>query len=302
MNSLVLTPVIWPNRLRELREAHGRARGRKLLIEEVAAAVDCSLGYLSRVEKGKSRPSEELAQALADYYQVPVEELSTGEPPKPKIGEANILGAYVRKQRKAMGLSLQALTERVSKHLMAPLSESSMRNIEAGHRAFLSGDEITAAVVSVVGLTSLDELRAKAYEAVEQGRLEDILLEFQKDITAAGSEFPIYVDGRGGAQNLPGPAHLSRYVSAQAGEYVVRLDRPVLGPALPAGTFLVAQRNSTPPDEGLAIAWSGDQPKAVRLFLDHEKGLVGLREAPRTQLVVEGGRMRLDRVILTVLP
>src|SRR3546814_1828931 len=113
----------------------------------------------------------------------------------------------------------------------------------------------------------------------------------------------LYTDGRSGGTSIVTPAHLSRYVVPEEGEYILRLDRAVLGSALPVGTCLIARRGARAAEGMLAVRWEGegDVPKAVRLDIDRDAGLVGLRERPREQLPVEGTAARVDRVVAAVL-
>src|SRR3546814_19275415 len=65
----------------------------------------------------------------------------------------------------------------------------------------------------------------------------------------------LYTDGRSGGTSIVTPAHLSRYVVPEEGEYILRLDRAVLGSALPVGTCLIARRGARAAEGMRAVRW-----------------------------------------------
>src|SRR3546814_5978105 len=107
-------------------------------------------------------------------------------------------------------------------------------------------------------MASLEELKAQAFEAAESGQLEDILAGFQVSIANLASDATLYTDGRSGGTSIVTPAHLSRYVVPEEGEYILRLDRAVLGSALPVGTCLIARRGARAAEGMLAVRWEGE--------------------------------------------
>src|SRR3546814_8436188 len=98
----------------------------------------------------------------------------------------------------------------------------------------------------------------------------------------------LYTDGRSGGTSIVTPAHLSRYVVPEEGEYILRLDRAVLGSALPVGTCLIARRGARAAEGMLAVRWEGegDVPKAVRLDIRSEEHTSELQSLMRISYAV----------------
>ncbi len=293
--------IIWPNRLRELREGKSDQFGRKIFLEEVATACGCSIGNLSRIEKGYVRPSDTLLNSLAAYYGVPSDSIRIDTPVANRLDETSIIGAYIRKRRLEMGDSLSSLARKIEKASGQSVSDSLMRLIETGRRAFKADDSISNAIVGLFRQGSLDQLRATANDAFANGDLAEILDKLHGGHGRPVSEIPLFADGRAGELPIPTPALLVGRVKRAEREYAVRLDIPALGPSVPPGSYLVGQAGMRPLDMGLAIMWDGPTPQAVRVFHDQVKGLLGLREKPRSQVALEGSR-RVDRVVAVIMP
>lgn len=300
MASTGVPMVIWPNRLREVREAHGAREGRKLFLEEVATACGCSIGNLSRIEKGYVKPGAALLATLADYYGVPALSLQVEAPAARCVGETHVIGAFVRQRRTDERTSLGDFARRLEKASGASVSVSLLRLIEKGQRRFVTGDSISDAIVALMKEPSLDALRARAFDAFEAGELAEVLETLNGEPVAHVKALPLYADGRAGELDVPTPPSLARRIPSGEPEYAVRLDRTAFGPLLPSGTFFVARRGLPLPSAGFAVVWEAAEPKVVRLFTDAERGLVGLRDRPRTQIEMSG--VRADTVSALVLP
>lgn len=291
---------VWPNRLRELREARSIEAGRKLLLEDVATSCGCSIGNLSRIEKGYVKPGASLLQALAAFYEVPADSLSVDIPGGRRVGDTHVIGAYVRQRRNDERRSLADYARRIEKASGSSVSVSLMRLIESGRRRFASGDAITDALVALLKEPSLDALRMKAFEMFEVGGLADVLEKLNGERVAHTKVIPLFIDSRPDELDVPTPPSLLRYVAPDQPEYAVRLDRPVFGPTLPAGTYFLARRGLPLSGSGFAVVWQSSEPKVVRLFADAELGLIGLRERPRMQIDMKG--VKADPVLALIMP
>jgi transcriptional regulator with XRE-family HTH domain len=95
-------------RLRDLRKAHGFS------LVELAQRLECSVGYLSQMERGLSSPSLRIIVALSEIYDVELSELFSG-------GAARVEGEHrivVRRSERARldlpatGIAKEALTEK----------------------------------------------------------------------------------------------------------------------------------------------------------------------------------------------
>lgn len=292
--------IIWPNRLRELREAKSNALGRKIFLEEVAVACGCSIGNLSRIEKGYVKPGEILLGSLGVYYDVPADSLKIETPVDNRLGETSIIGAFIRKCRIEMRDSLGSLARKVEKASGQSVSDSQMRLIEMGRRTFQADDTITMAIVSLLKLDSLDSLRVAAHGAFTAGDLTEILDKLHGEHDSLAREIPLFADGQAGELRIPTPAHLLGRVKRHEREYAVRLDQPALGPAIPSGSYLICRAGLRPLTAGLAIIWNDRIPLAVRIFHDQVKGLTGLRDRPRHQMTLSS-EMRVDRIVAIVM-
>lgn len=292
--------IIWPNRLRELREAKSDALERRVFLEEVAAACGCSIGNLSRIEKGYVKPGDALLSSLAAYYDVAADSVKVETPVDNRLTGTSVIGAFIRKRRIEMGDSLSGLARKVEKASGQSVSDSLMRLIEMGRRTFKADDPITAAIVGLLRQDSLDSLRIAADGAFVAGDLADILDRLHGEHGSPASEIPLFIDGRIGEIRTPTPAHLLGRVKPNEHEYAVRLDHPALGPALPAGCHLIGKVGMRPLSNGLAILWDEQTPQAVRIFDDQVKGLTGLRDRPRRQVPLDG-KSRIDRVVAIIM-
>lgn len=95
-------------RLRDLRKAHA------LSLVELARRLECSVGYLSQMERGLSAPSLRIVVALSEIYGVGLSELFSGGA-LPVDGEHRIVMRRDERARldlPATGIAKEALTEK----------------------------------------------------------------------------------------------------------------------------------------------------------------------------------------------
>ena len=67
-----VSPVLLHERLRDLRQRNG------LRLKDVSQRIDISIPYLSDLERGRTVPSYETLEKIADYYRITVQELLRG--------------------------------------------------------------------------------------------------------------------------------------------------------------------------------------------------------------------------------
>ena len=70
-----------------LRKARLNAR---MTIQEVAAAINCDPGNLSRMERGKQRPSAEVAEKLAHIFSAELTEIQILYPERYQSEESHV--------------------------------------------------------------------------------------------------------------------------------------------------------------------------------------------------------------------
>ena len=90
------------NNIRSLRKIRG------LTLSDLAAAVGCSIGWLSQIERGLSHPSSTDVQAISETLDCPVSLLFSSEP-GPEIERGYVVRAANRKQISARSGLLEEL-------------------------------------------------------------------------------------------------------------------------------------------------------------------------------------------------
>jgi transcriptional regulator with XRE-family HTH domain len=222
----------FPNRLRALREPRTRSDGSKLLIEDVAAKVGCSIGYLARLERGLQRPNRQLLEALAAFYEVSPDSIEEGEV-KVEMTDAKIVGAWLRVLRQRKRLSIDA----VARAMPMKVSASQVRLIEAGQRAFAPGDSLIESMAAFLGGGSAMQAFEAAKAAYRAGELDESLRELHPQV------YPILAEPRAFRMGLRDePVELPDYVAKRMheGEVAYFIDRQVDGEViLQAGSFCI---------------------------------------------------------------
>lgn len=245
--------MIWRNRLRELRAEKSRLDG-EFTLAKLFEETGLSISYLSRLERGKSRPDPATLDKLAAVYNVDPASIEIGHDAEPqRLTNEKIAGAYVRLRRQQRGISMRTQAERYR----LPVSEAFVRMVEAGQRALRDDDELSIETARAAGHDTVAELTSAAMVAFEAGELDNVLLALHGPLSR---DDVVACQVAGTDEVTPAPAEVKAYV--REGDYIIRLATPVLGLAVPAGAYLVARQEAALQGHP-AILWIDDVPYPV---------------------------------------
>lgn len=279
--------LVWPNRLRELRESRLSERGGPLLLSDVASATDLSIGYLSRLERGRQGPDREKLARLAAYYGVEPDTIALSKGPTTRVGatDAQIVGAYIRHKRQAADLSIEEAARQVG------VTTSLLRMVEAGGRAVLDGDARSGAIMQLVGLPSVRALRLEAQRAHAAGVTARILHSLHGIVPEEGG-YSGYVDEKRGMERAPEPLK----ALVRVGERLVRVDRQPLGRGVPRGSYVVARDEPATHDDPVVV-WRDETPTVALLG---DNGTAVRLDGPAAGFPIAHGIVQ--RVVLIIPP
>jgi transcriptional regulator with XRE-family HTH domain len=249
MNRMSYAGIVWPNRVRDLREERRHPDtvqadqtdptlcGQRWRLVDLAKKAGLTTGYLTRVERGLQRPSADAAKRIAEALGLEdPSELEAGDVELAPIGVAQVLGAHLRMLRSEAKLSMASFAHKMSAKVdqrladktsrpsirKAGVSESFVRNLEAGFRIMEAGDVYTQVALEVLGVGSFEDFYTGAAKGYGQGLLDDVLASLHP-----GAERPPFTSlFAGGAERPAATAISPAPVSATDGPFTSKSSAP----------------------------------------------------------------------------